>query len=85
MLRIRICTGMTCSLNGGGNRLVRAFEEAAERAGITDQVELLTAHCLGSCESGPCVRIGGEKFYHINPEDVSGLMQDEILPRLSEM
>lgn len=83
-MRIRVCTGMSCSMNGGGHRLEHAFEEALQKAGVTDQVELLTAHCLGSCESGPCVRIDGEKFHHVHEEDVLQLLQEEILPRLEK-
>ncbi len=81
MLRIRICHGMFCA-TAGGNRLDRAFEEALEKAGVADQVEVLTAHCLGSCDSGPCVRIGGEKYHHVTPEDVPGIVRDDVLPQL---
>ena len=81
-LRIRVCGGMNCSANGGGRPLEDALQQALEAAGVADEVEIYRAHCLGECHSGPCVRIAGERFYHVRPEDASDLMRDEILPRL---
>lgn len=81
-LRIRICGGMNCSGSGGGRSLEDAFQRALDAAGVADQVELLRAHCLGECQNGPCVRIAGERFYHVQQADVPDLMQNEILPRI---
>lgn len=81
-LRIRVCTGMHCSGGGGGRILEGAIEQALTEFGVMDKVEMWSAHCLGECESGPCVRIGGDRFYHIHAEDVPSLVRDEILPRL---
>ncbi len=81
-LRIRVCGGMNCSGNGGGRPLEDALQRALEAAGVADQVEIFRAHCLGECQNGPCVRIAGERFYHVQPGDVLDLLQDEILPRL---
>lgn len=81
-LRVRVCGGMHCAGNGGGRALEDAFQDALEEAGIAAQVELLRAHCLGACPDGPCVRIAGERFYHIQTADVPDLVRNEILPRL---
>ena len=81
-LRIRICGGMNCSGNGGGRPLEDAFQKALEAAGVADQVEIFRTHCLGECQNGPCVRIAGERFYHVQIADVPNLLRDEILPRL---
>ena len=81
-LRIRVCGGMNCSANGGGRPLADALQQALEAAGVTDEVEIYRAHCLGECHSGPCVRIAGERFYHVRPEDAPDLVRDEVLPRI---
>lgn len=81
-LRIRVCGGMNCSGVGGGRPLEDAFQQALEAAGVADDVEILRAHCLGECQNGPCVRIAGERFYHVQKEDVPEFVRDEILPRL---
>lgn len=80
MVRVQVCRGMGCSAYGGGRMLADAMERALEKAGVRDRVELLSAHCMGECESGPCVRVNGQKFYHIHTEDVPTLVRDEILP-----
>ncbi len=81
-LRIRVCGGMNCASNGGGRVLEDALQQALEAAGVADKVEIFRAHCLGECHSGPCVRIAGERFYHVQAADAPDLVRDEILPRL---
>lgn len=81
-LRIRVCGGMNCASNGGGRVLEEALQQALEAAGVADKVEIFRAHCLGECHSGPCVRIAGERFYHVQAADAPDLVRDEILPRL---
>lgn len=81
-LRIRVCGGMNCSANGGGRPLEDAIQRALEDAGVADEVEIYRAHCLGECHSGPCVRIAGERFYHVQAADASELVRAEVLPRL---
>ena len=81
-LRIRVCGGMNCASNGGGRVLEDALQRALEAAGAADKVEIFRAHCLGECHSGPCVRIAGERFYHVQVTEVADLVQEEILPRL---
>ncbi len=82
--RIRVCGGMNCSAAGGGRKLEEALQDVLTVHGIADQVEIYRAHCLGECQNGPCVRISGERFYHVQPEDASALVREEILPRLSK-
>ena len=81
-LRSRVCGGMNCASNGGGRVLEDALQRALEAAGAADKVEIFRAHCLGECHSGPCVRIAGERFYHVQVTEVADLVQEEILPRL---
>lgn len=80
-LRIRVCGGMNCA-PAGGRKVEEAFIAAIENANLTDRVEVLRAHCLGECADGPCVRIGGDRFYHVDASDVPQLLRDEVLPRL---
>lgn len=81
-LRIRVCGGINCAPAGGGKVLEDAFQRELEAYGVMDDVELLRAHCLGECPNGPCVRIAGDRFYHVRKEDVPSLVREEILPRL---
>ncbi len=81
-LRIRVCCGMNCASNGGGRVLEEALEAALAEWGVSDQVDIFRAHCLGECPNGPCMRIGTERFYHVKKEDIPTLVRDEIIPRL---
>lgn len=83
-LRVRVCCGMNCSGAGGGRKLEEALQDVLTVYGISDQVDVYRAHCLGECQNGPCMRIAGERFYHIKPEDIPTLVQQEILPRLNK-
>ena len=83
-LRIRVCGGMNCSGNGGGRKLEDAFQQELESLGVADEVEIFRAHCLGECHSGPCVRIAGERFYHVQAADVPALVREEVLPRIGK-
>ncbi len=81
-LRIRVCGGMNCSGNGGGRPLEDAFQKEIDRLGLTEQVEIFRAHCLGECQNGPCVRVAGERFYQVQAADVPQIVQEEVLPRV---
>ena len=83
-LRIRVCGGMNCASNGGGRKLEEAIQRELEAHGAAEDVEIFRAHCLGECHSGPCVRIGAERFYHVQTADVPALVREEILPRLTK-
>ena len=83
-LRIRVCGGMNCSAGGGGRKLEEAIQRELESFGVADEVEIFRAHCLGECQNGPCVRISGERFYHVHAEDVPALVREEVLPRIGK-
>ena len=79
-VRVQVCRGMMCSSYGGGRPLEDAFEKALTDAGLIDEVELFAPTCMGSCSEGPCVRINGQKFFHVNPPDIPELIEKEIRP-----
>ena len=83
-LRIRVCGGMNCSAGGGGRKLEDAIQLELDALGVADDVEIFRAHCLGECHSGPCVRIAGERFYHVQAADIPALVREEILPRIGK-
>jgi len=83
-VRVQVCRGMMCSSSGGGRPLEAAFERALLAAGILSDVELFCPTCMGSCQDGPCVRINGQKFFHVSPADIPELIQNEILPLLNK-
>ena len=81
-VRVQVCRGIMCSTGGGGRSLEAVFERALLAAGVLDNVELFCPSCMGACADGPCVRIGGQKFLHVTPEDVHTVFVDTISHRL---
>lgn len=45
------------------------------------KVELSASFCMGECKDGPCVRIDGVKFHHVDQDRMASLVQEEIVPR----
>ena len=83
-VRVQVCRGIACSSNGGGRSLEAVFERELLSAGLLSSVELFAPTCMGSCADGPCVRIAGQKFYHVEPTDVPDLIRTEILPLVNK-
>lgn len=83
-VRIQCCNGIMCASGGGGRYLERIFEKHLTDAGVIESVELISPGCMGSCAEGPCVRINGQKFFHVTPDDVPALIAGEVIPLLKE-
>lgn len=78
---IRVCKGMSCSINGGGTGIAAAIEKELTRHGINpDAYEIVTAHCLGRCADGPCVRVNGNTYQQMHENDVPDFVMTEVLP-----
>lgn len=82
MIKISICKGPVCQLYA--EELTSAFEETLERAGIANRVELTSAFCMGECKNGPCVRINGVKYRHVDEDSAAKLVAQEIVPLLGK-
>lgn len=83
-VRVQVCRGVMCSSYGGGRPLESVFEKELTAAGVLDHVELIAPSCMGACADGPCVRIAGQRFSHVNPPDVRDLVVNEILPLIGQ-
>ena len=79
MVKVSVCSGMSCSMYGG-NDTHMALQKELKRLGIAAQVEVSSTFCMGECASGPCIRINGVKFRHVDPASVAQLVQEELLP-----
>lgn len=82
MIKISVCKGPVCQMSA--EETVRALEDALERAKIADQVEITSAFCMGECKNGPCVRINGVKFRHVDEEVAARLAAQEVAPLIEK-
>lgn len=80
MVKVSICVGSACHMKGA-YATTQMFQEALEKAGIADKVDLRASFCMGECKDGPCVRVDGVKFHHVDQSCVESLVTEEILPR----
>ena len=80
MVTVSICVGSACHMKGA-YATTQMFQEALEKAGIADKVDLSASFCMGECKDGPCVRVDGVKFHHVDQSRVESLVTEEILPR----
>lgn len=52
-MKIELCFGSSCHVKGSKN-VYALLEEALERDGLTDKVELCGTLCLGECKADGC-------------------------------
>lgn len=82
MVKLSLCVGSACHMKGS-YATTQMFKDEIKRRGLEDQVEIAAAFCMGECKDGPCVRIDGVKFRHVDQDRVVSLIEEEILPRLN--
>lgn len=79
MVKVSICVGSACHMKGA-HATTQLFQQELDKLGLSQQVELSASFCMGECKNGPCVRVNGVKFYHVDQDRVASLVREEILP-----
>ena len=79
MVKVSMCVGSACHMKGA-YATTQMFQEALNRLGIADKVELSASFCMGECMNGPCVKINDVKFHKVDQDRVESLIEEEILP-----
>ncbi len=81
---IQVCTGLSCYLVDGAERLVDYLEhKLGIRAGETTPDGLFTletVQCLASCGTAPAMRVNDELYEHLTTEKVD-LLIDQLTER----
>ncbi len=67
-LRVELCMGSSCFARGNSSSLM-SLEEFIEQSGLADKVELEGHLCLGKCNTGPHIKIGGEEYSGVSDPD----------------
>jgi NADH:ubiquinone oxidoreductase subunit E len=75
---IQVCTGLSCYLVGGAERLVDYLEQKlGVKAGETTPDGLFTletVQCLASCGTAPAMRVNDELYENLTAEKVDVLI-----------
>jgi NADH-quinone oxidoreductase subunit E len=77
-IRIRICNGTSCFLNGSQSLIDRVREETGILPGQTTRdgnfsYEIVS--CMGGCHNGPLMNVNGEYHIHIKAEQLPELIR----------
>ena len=80
MLKITVCIGSSCHIKGSRQVVEQLQSFIAERA-LGEKVELSGTFCMGKCQQGVCVTVGGE-FYSVSPDSVREFFENVVLTRV---
>ena len=58
-MNIYVCVGSSCHLKGS-YQIIELMKKALEDNGLTDQVNLSAAFCLGKCTHGVTIKVDDE-------------------------
>jgi len=77
-VRIKICHGTSCFLNGSQAVISKIRDEIGTLPGQTSRdgnfsYEIVT--CMGGCNNGPVININGEYYTYIKPEHIPELIR----------
>ncbi len=70
-LTIRVCDSLSCEMAGA-----KALQQALVNGLAPDQVRVLSAPCMGRCETAPVVEVGHNHLGHATVETVSAAVAD---------
>jgi NADH-quinone oxidoreductase subunit E len=77
-IRIKICNGTSCFLNGSQALINKIKEETGTTSGQTTRDGLFSYEivtCMGGCNNGPVVNVNGEYYPSVKPEQIPGLLK----------
>jgi NADH-quinone oxidoreductase E subunit len=77
-IRIKVCHGTSCFLNGSQALIDKVKEETGMLAGQTTRdgnfsYEIVS--CMGGCNKGPVININDEYHIHVKPDQLSDLLK----------
>jgi NADH-quinone oxidoreductase subunit G len=81
-MNICICVGSSCHLKGSYN-IINLMKDRLEKNGLTDQVNLSAAFCLGKCTQGVSIKIDDEIVTGLTPETFDTVFNEKVLGGLS--
>lgn len=77
-MEIKVCVGSSCHLRGSYD-IINCMKEAIDKNGLSDQVELKAAFCLGKCTNGVSVQFDDEIVTGVSMENFEQVFQKYVL------
>lgn len=80
MIKISVCIGSACHLKGSYN-VINGFQQAIEKNGVSDKVEITGTFCLGHCGDNVSVQVDGE-YFSVDPTKINEFFKENIMTRI---
>lgn len=77
IMDITVCIGSSCHLKGS-REIIGIFEELVNEHGLAEKINLRGAFCMGRCQDGVCVGLGGE-VCSVSPETAREFFETRVL------
>jgi NADH-quinone oxidoreductase subunit E len=77
-IQIKVCNGTSCFLNGSQAVISKIKEETGLQPGQTSRDGMLSydiVTCMGGCTNGPVLRVNGEYYPFVRPEQIPDLLK----------
>jgi len=77
---VLLCYGGACISSNAGS-VKETMEKAIAKAGLQNEVDVVTTGCMGTCELGPIMVIYPEGVFYqkVKPEDAEEIVQEHLL------
>ncbi len=80
-MNIYVCVGSSCHLKGS-YQIIELMKKALEDNGLTDQVNLSAAFCLGKCTHGVTIKVDDEIVTGLNRDNFDDIFAGSVLAKL---
>ena len=77
-MNIYVCVGSSCHLKGS-YQIIELMKKALEDNGLTDQVNLSAAFCLGKCTHGVTIKVDDEIITGVSPDNFNDIFDKYVL------
>ena len=77
---VLVCAGTGCTASGS-EQIIENFKAEIEKAGLKDEIAVITTGCHGLCAEGPIVVIYPENvsYSQVKPEDVEEIVSEHLI------
>ncbi len=77
-MKVAVCVGSSCHLRGSYN-IIELLKQRLEERGMTDQVDLRAAFCLGKCTDGVSIQVDDEIICGVSADNFDEIFEKYIL------
>ena len=78
-MNILVCGGPACK-SSGSDEIIEQLRSELSKAGLSDEVTVVPAGCMGFCAQGPVLKVQPDNIFYVQvkPEDAAEIVQRHI-------